>query len=250
MGSIATSSPFSDLTSQLIIPNQGLTGLGNPLSAYKYSGTWWDFAMDANGGPNAFTFTGFPSDGVALEVWVNANAADDYVFWAGVGGILSNTGVLATNVAANLLARRHSAAGVPMLLPVQTVGAVPSTWRFAGSKSTSRLQARAVAASSAIPYLSASNVEFSLTGNGASQQLPFTDGTRFPVGTSAIQFQILGPGPARMTWDGTTPSATLGAIFAPGSYLIDYARHGVAVSALRIFMPSGTNLVGASLFAA
>lgn len=250
MGSIVPSSPFASLTDARLVPNQALPGVGLPLGSYKHTGLWYDFAMAADGGPNAFTFTGVPTDAVALEVWANGSAADDYVFWSGVGGLLSNAGALATNVAANLLARRHSAAGQPMLLPFSAKGVLPSTWRFAGSKAATRLNARCVADSSAIPYLSATATEWNLTGNNTSQQLPFNSAPIFPVGTVAVQMQLVGPGPARLIWDGTQPpSATFGALLTPGSYLLDIAKHGIALSALRIFLPTGTNLVGNALIA-
>lgn len=247
MSFIATASPQRSLSDSLVIPNQALPGVGTPLTLYKYSGAVIDFGLPSDGGPAVVTFPTVPTDAVALELWVNASAADDYLFAALVGGRLASTGVLATNISANLLACRSVVSGNHMVLPLQTVGVIPATWRFAGSKSGSRIQGRFISQAAALPYLMGSTTEIVMTGAGASQQLPFSDTNRFPVGTNACTFQILGPGPVRMTMDGTVPTATVGDVLQPGTYLIDMARHGLALSALRFFMPAGTNLVGHSL---
>lgn len=248
MSSIATSSPHRPLSDSLVIPNQALPGVGTPLTLYKYSGAIIDFGLPGDGGPAVVTFPTVPADAVALELWVNASASDDYLFVALVGGRLSNTGVLATNIAANLLACRNVASGQHMVLPLQTPGVIPSTFRFAGSKASTRIQGRFISQSSSFPHLLGSTTEFVVTGGGASVQLPFSDTNRFPVGAQdACTFQILGPGPVRMTIDGTAASATVGDVLQPGTYYLDASRHGLAISALRLFPPTGTNIVGNSL---
>lgn len=251
MGSIATASPNRSLTDSAIIQAQTLPGLGAPIAMFKYSGALIDFALTANGDTGVGTFTSPPTDAVALEMWVNANAPTDYLFFATKSGNLSNAGVTATNVTANLLVSRWVASGQLLTIPLAAVGAVPAGFRFAsGVASGARAQGRYLSQSSLFPYLLGTAEHFTLTGAGGSQQFPYGNTFYFPVGYVGAWFQILGTGVARCTIDGTTPTASVGAILLPGLYYVDFAKHGVSAAALRFFLPSGLNICGNSLLSA
>lgn len=221
-----------------------------PLMRYKRTGTMTDFGLPADGGAAVVTFPTVPADAIGIEVWLNQTGSTDYLFAALVGGRLSNTGVLASNVAANLAACRSVTNGAHMVLPFVTLGALPSTFRFASGNASSRIQGAFITAASNWPYLCGSTTEFVMTGAAGSQQLPYTDTGRFPVGYVGAVLQVVGSGVARFTVDGTIPSATVGDILAPGTYFIDLDADGIALSALRIYLPTGTNIVGNSLMSA
>lgn len=252
MGSIALASPFVSLTDGAIVANQSLPHFGTALMAYKYSGALIDFALsDANGGAHAFSFTGVPTDATALELWVNANGSTDYLFMRHLGGTLSNTGVLASNITANLAGQaRWVASGAHMVIPLQTVGAVPSTLRFAfGVASGARVQGRYISSGAGFPYALASTTEDVFTGAAAQVQLVFASGTKYPqlTATVGVIMQIYGSAPARITIDGTAASATNGDMVPAGTYLIDFAKMGISITALRIFLPTGTNIISNAL---
>lgn len=250
MGSIALASPFVSLTDSLVVPNQALTSLGSAITPYKYSGGFIDFALDTTGNPTVGTFSSVPTDAVAVELWVNANGASDYLFANTASGVLSATGVIGTNITANLAAVRSVASGAHMTVPFVTVGTVPTTLRFAGGVSGARCQGRYISQSSGFPYLLGSTTQFQLTGAGAQQQMPFNSAGIFPVGYAGAWFQVIGSGAARFTIDGTATSATLGDILPLGTYYIDQAKHGISLAALRIWLPTGVNIIGNSLVTA
>lgn len=250
MGSIALNSPFQPLYLSSAPNNLPVYGLGTALTQYKYTGGFIDFPTDVNGNATAGGGTAWsapPSDAVAVEVWMNSNGATDYLFTSTQSGILTAAGVIATNITNNLAASRWVTAGQHLLIPLSTVGSIPAGFRFATGISGGRVQGRYVAQSTGFPYLLGSATQFTVTGAGASAQLPFNSGATFPAGYSAVVFQVVGSGLARFTIDGTTPTAILGDILPPGAYLIDLALHGIALSALRIFLPAGLNVVGNSL---
>lgn len=249
MGAIAFSSPFSSLTDSLVIPNQGITGFAQPMSQLKYSGSTFDFIGTDNGNALVGTFSSVPTDAVGIEVWVNGNAADDYLFWASTSGILSGTGTLATNITDNLATNFVVASGNHAVIPFVTVGTVPSTLRFAVGKTGARVQGRYVSQASGFPYLLATNIPFELTGAGAAQAAPTGNATFFPSGYCGLIFRVSGTTPARMTMDSnaTPPTATVGDILPGGTYYIDQARHGVSLAALRFYLATGTNIQGIAL---
>lgn len=223
-------------------------GMGSLMTPYVYTGSQVDGVGVDTGNAIAPTWGTVPADAVGVEVWVNGNAADDYLFWATNSGALSSTGTLATNITANLAANRFVASGQSAVIPFQTLGTVPASLRLAVGKTGARFQARFIgAASQNFPYRLATNVPFSLTGAGASQLLPTANATFFPAGYKAVQFQLLGSGVARMTTDGSTPTATVGRILPAGTYLIDEDRMGVSIAAVRLFLPSGLNVAGNAL---
>ena len=252
-GVSATPAQLSKLRSDLLAGTGragNVTHIGESLTRYRYSGAQIDFALAADGGPNVVTFPSTPADAVGIEVWLNANGSTDYLFMAMVGGRLANVANLANNVAANLAACRYVTSGAHMVIPFVTKGTNPSTLRFATGNASSRIQGRFISDASMFPYLTGSTTEFVLTGAGASQQLPYTDTGRFPAGYVGTVLQVLGSGVARFTIDGTVPTATVGDILVPGTYVIDTLATGIALSALRIYLPTGTNVVGHSLMAA
>lgn len=247
MGAIALSSPFIPLNQGSQAAAVSLPWSGNAIAPWRYTGSVFDFAADGtNGAAVVPTLGTVPADACAVEMWVNGNAADDYIFVTTVLGQLAATGAFATNISANLLAVRWAASGAHIIIPFLTLGSAP-TLRVATGKAGARIQGRFLAAGSGYPYLLGSVTNNVLTGAGAVQQLAFSDASRFPVGYCGALIQVLGTGPARAYWDGTAPSATTGDLLPIGTYLVDQALHGVPLSALRFFLPSGTNLVAHSL---
>jgi len=228
-----------------------IPGLGRPINDFKTTGTDFDFALDATGNPTVGTWGTVPADACALEFWSNGAASDDVIFWATRSGSLSTVGVLATNItnnegATNPSARRLSS-GEHIVLPLTTVGAVDALFRFAGGKSTARMQGRFISANTRFPYSMNSGTESLITGAGASAQFPFSDASRFPVGTIGVMLQVKGSGGVRARYDGGVPSASYGDLLPNGNYFIDYDRHGVSISALRLFAPVGTWIVANAL---
>lgn len=248
MGSIVLSSPFQPLTAGNQTQNQGLQWSGNALVPWKYSGTLFDFDATATNTGNAVvpTLGTVPTDAVAIEMWVNGNAADDYIFATTVAGQLGATGVFATNITANLAAVRWAASGQHIIIPFSTVGTAP-TLRVATGKASARIQGRFISQAAGYPYLLGSATNSILTGAGAQQQFAFSDLSRFPVGYCGVIMQVLGSGVARMTTDGTVATATVGDIIPAGAYLIDQALHGVSIAALKMFLPVGVNVYAHSL---
>ena len=248
MGAITLSSPFSSLTDSLLVPNQGLTWMGNAPAPYKYTGTWFDFdGGGATGNAVVGTWGTVPTDAVAVELWVNGTAATDYLFTATDVGRLSATGVTATNTTANLAATRWVASGQHLIIPFATVGTIPTTLRLAVGAAGLRIQGRFLAQSSGFPYLLANATTQALTGAGASQSPNVGGATFLNTGYCGAVMHINGTTPARVTWDGTTPTATLGDILPAGTYLIDQSRHGISLASLRLFLASGTNAIFNSL---
>jgi hypothetical protein len=249
MGSIAIASPNRSL--QNLLPNNQGYSIGSPLTPWKYSGATFDFAADASGTGNAVvpTLGTVPTDAVAIEMWVNGNASDDYIFATTVAGQLGATGVFATNITANLAAVRWAASGGKIIIPCTAIGTAP-TLRVATGKASARIQGRFISQASGFPYLLASLTNSLLIGAGGSQQFAFTDAARFPAGYNAVLLQVLGAGPMRVYFDGTAVTSTTGDLVPPGTYLIDLALHGVSLSALRMHLPTGTNVFAHSLKAA
>lgn len=248
MGAISIASPFTPLNQGLSSAAVNLPWSGNALAPWRYTGTVFDFAADGSGTGAAVvpTLGTVPTDACAVEMWVNGNAADDYIFVTTVLGQLASAGSYASNIAANLLAVRWAASGAHIIIPFVTVGTAP-TLRVATGKASARIQGRFLASGSGYPYLLGSVTNNVLTGAGGVQQLAYTDASRFPTGYCGALIQVLGTGPARAYWDGTAPTSTTGDLIAPGTYLIDQALHGVALSALRFYLASGTNIVAHSL---
>jgi len=254
--------PFVQLESGVEIPvsvitsvsNVSLPGLGNPISRYKSTGVDFDFALDATGNATAGTWGTVPADAIALEVWCNTSAAGDYLFFASRTGQLSAAGVLATNISNNTGGTnpngRFVVAGAKMVIPLSAIGAVDSTFRFAGSKATGRCQGRYITSNAAFPYKLASAEEWTIAGAGASAQMPYTNTAKFPASTVGTVFQIKGASGTRIRYDGGSPTATAGELLEPGYYFLDYARHGIAASALRFYVPSGVWISGNTLVAA
>lgn len=231
--------------------------LGSPIAKWKSSGTDFDFALSADGGPTVGTFGTVPADAIALEVWSDGAASDDYVFWSSRSGQLSNVGVLATNISNNLGAtnpNRYVSSGQHQIIPLQAVGSIGAALRFAGGKASARCQGRFITQSSGLPYLlansSGSSEEFVLSGAGASQQLPYNNTAKFPAGYTGCFFQVVGSGGIRARWDGSAPTALFGELLSNGYYWIDTSKHGISLSALRLYMPSGTRIIGNALVSA
>lgn len=192
------------------------------------------------------------------QVRVIPGVATRTIFVRTLGGQLSATGVLATNVQANMFGgvARYPAPGRRLIVPLLTKGTLTGlTTRFAfGTAAGSRVLGRFGTEASDFPFLAATATEFTLIGDGATtgtRQFPFTNSTSFPdaAATPAVSFQVCGL-PARITVDGTTPNATLGAILQPGNYILDCARMGIAVNVPKFFQPLGCNIIGGSLKAA
>lgn len=250
MGSIILSSPFASLQSAIASENIAPFGMGSPATKLKYTGAQIDFTLGAVGDPQNNAFAGCPADAVAIEVWANASAADDYLFVSTLSGTLSTTGVLATNIAANLLAARYAVSGGHLVIPFKVAGTVPTGLRFAGSKNGAHLNGRYVASSSNLKYLlSAATSPIAMTGADNSQQLPYLTASKFPdlAAQAAVDLMVTGTVGlfSRFTLDGTAPTATMGDIVPVGSHLfIDAADHGIAWSAMKIWLPTGVNLAG------
>ena len=227
------------------------SGLGSLLAPYLYTGSLIDVAVDGSGSAsNAVALLTAPADAVGVELWFNGNASDDYLFIATNASVLNSAGAdLAAKTAANLAAQQYVANGQSIVVPFAVQGTVPSTLRFAVGKSSGRVQGRWIAAGSTnMPYLLATNVPFPLTGANGAQLLPTANATYFPVGGyKACVFQLSGSGVARMTTDGTTPSATVGRILPLGRYLIDEDRMGISIAATRLYLPTGLNAAGNAL---
>lgn len=246
-GATATAAQLGNIRAGLF--GRGVqSGMGTPFSQYKYSGPVIDFTLGAVGDPQNNAFSGCPADAVAIEVWASANASDDYLFFATLSGHLSSAGVLATNVAANLLNRRFVGGGAHMVIPLQAMGAVPAGFRFAGSKNGALVHGRYISSASNLRYkLSAASVATNLTGADATQQLPYLTASQFPdlAAQAAVDMMISGTSglAARITIDGTAPTAVKGDIWPVGSRIfIDAADHGIAWSALKIWLPTGVNI--------
>lgn len=230
-----------------------IPGLGSPINLFKTSGTDFDFALENTGNPTVGTWGTVPADACAIEFWSNGTASDDVIYWATRSGNLSSTGNLATNLANNDGATnpaRRLSSGEHVVLPLTTTGTVDALFRFAGGKAGARMQGRFLSANSRFPYRLNSNTEAVIAGAGASAQLPFTDTSRFPAGTIGVTLQIKGAGGVRARYDGGVPSASFGDLLPNGNYFIDYARHGVSVSALRLFVPANTWIIANALKAA
>lgn len=243
MGSITLASPFQPLASAVLPQNQSLPWIGNPLVPWKYTGAVFDFDGTATNTGNAVvpTLGTVPADAIGVEMWVNGNAADDYIFATTVAGQLGLTGVFATNITANLAAVRWAASGQHIVIPFMTAGVAP-TLRVATGKTSARIQGRFISQSAGMPYLLSSMTNSILIGAGASQQFAYTDPSRFPAGYCGVIMQVLGAGPMRITIDGTAVSSTTGDLIPPGVYLIDQALHGISLAALRMYLPVGTNV--------
>lgn len=256
MGSIALSSPFRSLSQAIAPNNASLPSFGGPIAAYKYTGAVIDMAFAALGAPTVASFPSVPTDAVGVELWANSDSAGNGLAFAVRSGQLSNTGVLATNTSTNTgasgsLPSQFVISGSRMVIPLPSVGAaIPSGWRFAGLNTDSmRLQGRYIAEATAFPYLATATEELLLIGAGASQQLPFGTAAKFPTGYVGAKFQVIGAG-MRFTLDGTVPTATLGDFLPAGVYVVDQAVNGISLSALRVYMPSSTFIVGISLMGA
>ena len=127
MGLITLASPFQPVTTGNQTQNKNLQWAGNALVPWKYSGAAFDFGADAGDTGDAVVpiLGTVPADAIGIEMWVNGNASDDYIFSATVAGHLGATGVFATNITANLLAVRWAASGGHIIEPfVASVGFV------------------------------------------------------------------------------------------------------------------------------
>lgn len=255
MGSIALSSPFSSLSDSLVVPNQAMPGMGSALTSYKYTGSnlTFDLSMDPNGGPTVPAWPTVPADAVGMEIWSSSATSGDGLAFALRPSILSNTGVIATNTAANKGASgsqpsRFTTETNHMILPFQAVGVVPTTWRLAQLQTAGqKLQGRYISQSAGFPYLMAGAEEFLVVGSANVSTLPTGTAAKFPTGYCGAVFQVIGAG-VRFTMDGSAPGAAVGDVLAAGAtYWVDQSKHGVSLAALRFWTPSGTFLVGSSL---
>lgn len=250
MGLITLASPFQPVTTGNQTQNKNLQWAGNALVPWKYSGAAFDFGADAGDTGDAVVpiLGTVPADAIGIEMWVNGNASDDYIFSATVAGHLGATGVFATNITANLLAVRWAASGGHIIEPFVTMGVAP-TLRVATGKAAAHIQGRFISATSGFPYRLATSNNAKLTGANSVQQIPYNNAAYFPVGYAGAIIQVLGAGPARFTIDGGAgTTATNGDILPIGTYLIDQALHGVSLAALKIYLPTGTNIVYRALF--
>lgn len=245
----ATLSQLADARQSLGLFNAP-PGMGSPLKQYTYTGTMFDVAGDASGAAsNAIALLTPPADAVGVEFWQNTGiAADDYIFWATNAGSLNSAGAdLAAKVTANLAASQFATAGQPAVVPFVTKGTVPSTLRFANSKTSPRVQGRWISESSLnFPYRLATNVPWVRTGANDAALLT-ASATFFPAGTKAAVIQLCGSGVARVRFDGTAASATVGRILGPGRYFLDEDRMGISLAAVSIYLPTGLNGAGNAL---
>lgn len=254
MGSITLASPFTSLSDSLIVPNQAMPGMGSALTAYKYTGSnlTFDLALDPSGNATVPAWPTVPADAVGMEVWSSSATAGDGLAFAIRASILSATGVIATNTANNKgtsgsQPSRHTEATAHMVLPFQTVGAVPSTWRFAQlQNSGQKIQGRYISQAAGFPYLMAGAEEFLVVGAANVYQLPTGTAAKFPTGYCGAVIQVIGNA-VRFTMDGSNPGAAVGDVLAAGTYWVDQAKHGVSLAALKFWLPSSTFLVGSSL---
>lgn len=258
MGSIAIASPFQGLSSSLFRSNQNMPAFGNALTPYKYTGTQFAVALDPSGRAVTIGSPTVPADAVAMELWsANNIGASDYLFWASRASVLAsdNTGVAATDLTSNTAKNNGSSGSAPQrfvvsgahfILPFNTVGAVPTGWRFARGSTGLLTFARFLSSSSNFPYLAAGTEEFIVVGANNVQQMPTATAAKFPTGYSAAVFQVIG-GSIRMTSDGNDPTSSSGDIIAAGTYYVDQSVHGLSLAALKFYMSTGTFIVGHSL---
>lgn len=233
--------------------SRAIPGLGAQLLDYKYSGGFIDFALDVTGNPtvgSGTAYTTVPTDAVGLELFLQSTNSAQRLYVATKAGVLSSTGVLATNETANNLGQRWvSGGGETLLIPFLTQGVMPTALRFAGNATPLRVGGRYISSATGFPYRTATNEQFSMVGAGAVQQFPFSNTTSFPVGYKGVQFRLNGPAGAMLTVDGSTPSASFGyPMQSNKTYLLDFETCGFAISALRIYLPAGNTIVGNSLF--
>lgn len=227
-------------------------GLGDSLFNFKYTGVAFSFLLAADGGPTAASFGTVPSDAVGIEVFANSAGANDWLFFLPRASMTSG-GSLGANLTAHQLECFGVTAGAPMVVPFTAQGVASATTRWGGNTASMRCTGRFIAASSQYPYLlgSVANAvtETVLIGDGATtgtRQLPFGDTNRFPAATTAVQIQVLGL-PIFITTDGAIPTAATGVMVQPGRYVLDLAEQGVALSALKMFIPTGAVVLAMSL---
>lgn len=252
----ATVAQLADIRNSIGVA-RSLPGLGAPLSQYIYTGESTDFALNTDGTETASATWTTPSDAVAAEYWINSTNTADKLYIATATGVLSTTGSdLATRSAYNDLNVMQITGGEKIVMPFETAGTRP-LFRFAGNASGLRVQGRYISsASPTLKFKQAVSAPLTaaqldkLVGN-SSGVLQFTYGntTRFPAGYTGVMFRVLGPGPVRWSLGSpTNPSATAGDFLAPGLYHIDVAGHGIALTAIRFYIPTGTNIVAYALF--
>jgi hypothetical protein len=251
MGAITASSPTRSLSAAFSPVNISY-GLGGVLTNWLYTGTQFDFLADASGTGNAVVpvVGTVPTDAVAMELQVNGNAVDDYLFVTTTNSGLAAAGNFAANIALNVLNVRYVTNGQPMVVPLLAVGTALTAPRVATGKASARCQGRWISQSSNLPYLLGSTTADLLTGANSQQQFTFGSSTKYPAGYSAILMQVLGPGPIRIYTDGTAVTSTTGFLLGPGTYLVDFAKHGISMAALKMYLPTGTNVVSNALMPA
>jgi len=245
---LATIAQLGQMRADLSVPIR--PGLGLPWSAYRYTGPHITQAGNDLGDPQSTIFGSTPADAVALELWTNGYAADDYLFFASVAGGLGSTGVLATNITANLAARRYVASGAKLLMPLAAMGGSTAAFRVGVSKTGATINGRWIASASNLRYrLSSATQVINLTGAGANQTLPSTNVNIFPETSSqaGIELCIVGTAgsAARMRIDGVAATAVTGDPLLVGQrYFFDAADMGLSWASINLFLPSGVNAYG------
>lgn len=247
-GVAATIAQLGQVRADLNIPNRA--GIGQSWSPYKYTGPHIVAVGNDLGNSQNTLFGTTPTDAVAVELWMNQFAADDYLFAAYHAGGLGSTGVLATNITNNLATRRYVTWGEKMVIPLTAVGGPTTQMRFAVGKTGAVINGRWIAASSNLRYKqSAASAAIELTGAAGNQTLPFNTATIFPNtgNQDAIELCIVGtPGAAaRLRIDGVAATVGNGDPLIVGRrYFFDKADMGLSWSAMNLYLPTGVNVYG------
>lgn len=258
-GSVVVANPNRSLSS--ILGFQGPAtiispGFGSAVCRHKYTGESTDFALDVTGIETASATWTVPADAVAAEYWVNSLTATDEMYIATATGVISASGSdLTTRAAYNTINVMKVVGGEKIVMPFETVGVRP-LFRFATNVSGLRCQGRYISQSSGtVKYKQATSVPLTasvldkLTGNSSGiQQFNYGTTNKFPAGYTAVMFRVEGPGPVRWSLGSPqNPTATVGDFLTPGLYLIDVADTGIALTAIRFYIPTGTNIVAYAL---
>ena len=247
-GVTATIAQLGQIRADLYIPNR--SGIGETWTQFKYTGPHITAVGNDLGNSQNTLFGTTPTDAVAVELWMNQFAADDYLFAAYHVGGLGSTGVLATNITNNLATRRYVTGGEKMVIPLTAVGGPTTQMRFAVGKTGAVINGRWIAASSNLRYKqSAASAAIELTGGGANQTLPFSTATIFPNtgAQDAVELCIVGtPGAAaRLRIDGVAATVGNGDPLIVGRrYFFDKADMGLSWSAMNLYLPTGVNVYG------
>lgn len=259
IGDSATAATPAQLAAILAALGSPRSGFGSceALARYLYTGETTDFALNADGTETASATWTTPADAVAAEYWVNSLTSTDEMYIATTTGVISASGSdLATRAAYNTINVMKVVGGEKIVIPFETVGVRPLL-RFGTNVSGLRCQGRYISAASPnLKYKQAVSVPLTasvmdkLVGNSSGiQQFNYGTTNKFPAGYTAVMFRVVGPGPVRCSLGSPqNPTATVGDFLAPGLYFIDVAAHGIALTAIRFYIPTGTNIVAYALF--